>query len=279
MLNTHFEDNNFFIVRGFMRNRLELSGNALLIYAVIYGFNIHYKQPFSLPIKYLEEAVGVAKRSAIMILKDLVDKKFLTKNEFRDSTGYQRCNYSVNLDVIPEEFRTFPGATETSLVQKLHHDGCKNCTEPGAKNAPNNNIYNNNKRESAHEEKDEKVPPYLEIIEYYNSKVKNTQQAETSTVSIPPIVRSSLIERIKEAGEETVRKVIDIATSKDCWCSTRPACSLKFILDENNFSRILNGEMKINEQNNNNNGTGNKPKAGTRDARPLARCIHRGSTI
>lgn len=262
MLNTHFEGNNFYIVRGFMRNSLKLSGNALLIYAVIYGFNIHYKQPFFLPIKYIEEAVGVAKRSAIMILKDLVNKNFLIKNEFRDRTGYQRCNYSVNLDVIPEEFRTSLGAIETGLVQELHQGGCKNCTEPGAKNAHNNNIYNNNilERESAREAVSLDSSSLIAIIQHYNERCASTKQAPTSLQCIPPIVRSSLVERIKQVGVSEVLRVIDMATSNDNWCSTRPSCSLKFILDENNFSRIANGELTEIHNNNGNSTTSSRPE-------------------
>ena len=104
------KDNNYFVVHGWMRNLLGLRGNALDIYAIIYGFSQADHQEFTASINYLCEWLGVSRPTIINNLKDLVDRGLLTK-ESEDINGVTYCRYRA---VIPDE----EGSQKTLLNNK-----------------------------------------------------------------------------------------------------------------------------------------------------------------
>lgn len=127
----------FFVVHGWMRNA-GLSGNELLVYAIIYGFSQSEKGFYNGSLKYLSEFTGASKNTVISCLKKLQEKGLISKKETHID-GVKFCLY----------YAIVPGAKIEPGVQKLHRGGakiepgwCKNCDTPGAKIAPNN-IYNN----------------------------------------------------------------------------------------------------------------------------------------
>lgn len=82
---------NYYVVQGWMRTELGLSGNALSIYAIIYGFSQVAHQEFTASINYLCEWLGVSRPTVINTLKDLVDKGYLTKeSEEKNNIIYNR---------------------------------------------------------------------------------------------------------------------------------------------------------------------------------------------
>lgn len=109
------KDNNYFVVHGWMRNLLDLRGNALDIYAIIYGFSQTDHQEFTASINYLCEWLGVSRPTIINNLKDLVDRGLLTK-ESEDINGVTYCRYRA---VIPEE----GGSKKTLLPQSKNFTG------------------------------------------------------------------------------------------------------------------------------------------------------------
>lgn len=109
------KDNNYFVVHGWMRNLLGLRGNALDIYAIIYGFSQADHQEFTASINYLCEWLGVSRPTIINNLKDLVDRGLLTK-ESEDINGVTYCRYRA---VIPDE----EGSKKTLLPQSKNFTG------------------------------------------------------------------------------------------------------------------------------------------------------------
>ena len=109
-----------------------LSGAALMVYAVIYGFSQTGNCYYSGSIDYLAEWAGVKRRQVISILKDLAESGYVEKSE----VGYNRFRYR----------------TDREMVRNARREWCKNdtidgakMTPYGAKSAPNNiDIYNNN---------------------------------------------------------------------------------------------------------------------------------------
>lgn len=122
------KDENFYTVQGWMRNRLGLRGNALDIYAIIYGFSQVSHQEFTASINYLCEWLGVSRPTIINTLKELVDDGFLTK-ESEELNGVIYNRYTA---VVPD----FTGGKEILLPQLKNFTG-------GSKNFLPNNIDNN----------------------------------------------------------------------------------------------------------------------------------------
>ena len=122
-MSNHVKDSNYFVVHGWMRNLLGLRGNALDLYAIIYGFSQTDHQEFTASISYLCEWLGASRPTIINNLKDLVDRGLLTK-ESEDIGGVTYCRYRA---VIPEE-----GGGKVSLLPQA-----KNFTTPSKETLPN----------------------------------------------------------------------------------------------------------------------------------------------
>ena len=102
---------------------LGLSGNDLMVFALINGFSQDGQGCFYGSLPYICETCGISRRTAIYILNDLVERGFLLKNETIQN-GVKRVLYQVNRG----------SAKIAQVVQKLH--------QGGAKIAPNNIIDN-----------------------------------------------------------------------------------------------------------------------------------------
>lgn len=150
-------DDNYFVVHGWMINRLGLKGNELQLYAIIYGFSQADGQQFHGGLQYLADWTNIAKRNVLARLQSLVEKGLLIKTDVYNN-GVKSCEYRCVLNP--------PGVDETSpgVVMK-HHQGIDE-TSPGAlmkhhrggdETSTNKEIYKEPDKESNKEYKG--VPP------------------------------------------------------------------------------------------------------------------------
>ena len=114
---------------------LGLSGNDLMVFALINGFSQDGQGCFYGSLPYICETCGISRRTAIYILNDLVERGFLLKNETIQN-GVKRVLYQVNRG----------SAKIAQVVQKLH--------QGSAEIAPNNIIDNNTPTEYINKDKD-----------------------------------------------------------------------------------------------------------------------------
>lgn len=89
------KDENFYVIQGWMINKLKLSGNELLVYAVIYGFSQDDGSMFSGSRQYLADCCNCTVRSVQTTLNNLVEKKLITKYE-ENQNGVKYCYYVAN---------------------------------------------------------------------------------------------------------------------------------------------------------------------------------------
>lgn len=114
---------------------LGLSGNDLMVFALINGFSQDGQGCFYGSLNYICETCGISRRTAIYILNDLVERGFLLKEETIQN-GVKRVLYQVNR-----------GSAEIApVVQKLHMGS--------AEIAPNNIKDNISPTEIINKEKD-----------------------------------------------------------------------------------------------------------------------------
>lgn len=114
---------------------LGLSGNDLMVFALINGFSQDGQGCFYGSLPYICETCGISRRTAIYILNNLVEKGLLIKNETIQN-GVKRVFYQVNRG----------SAKIAQVVQKLH--------QGSAEIAPNNIIDNNTPTEYINKDKD-----------------------------------------------------------------------------------------------------------------------------
>ena len=102
--------NNFsFIVHSWMLTSLELKGNELIAYAIIYKYSDIKGQKFVVSIRKLAEIMNVSKNTAQAVLDSLIKKGFI----HRVDTDFIVTAYRVDLDLI-ENF----SVSETGTVPK-----------------------------------------------------------------------------------------------------------------------------------------------------------------
>jgi len=110
-------------IEDFMTRDMHLSGNRLLVYALVYSFSKKDRQWYG-SIGTICERTGAAKRTVIRILEEFTKEGLFIKEGNAKNPHYR-------------------------TVQKWHSDGakiaphqCQNCTDDGAKMAHNNKVYN-----------------------------------------------------------------------------------------------------------------------------------------
>ena len=131
------KDENFITIAGWMRTRLNLTGNELIIYACIYGFCQNGEGKYEGSLNYLSDAVGVTKENVRLILKRLIEKGLLIKID-KVYNGVKFCNYIVNFEAIyPALKQCHPG------IETMTNPALKQC-HPGIETMPNNKEDNNN---------------------------------------------------------------------------------------------------------------------------------------
>ena len=134
-------DNNYFVVHGWMINKLGLKGTELELYAIIYGFSQAEGQKFHGNLQYLIDWTATSKSTVMRGLQSLVEKKLLIKNDFF-TNGVKACEYRCN-----------PAGGGVEMTPGR----CQNDTGGGSKMTPNNisnkDTYKEPYKESDIEEK------------------------------------------------------------------------------------------------------------------------------
>ena len=128
------KDDNFFLVSGWMLNRLNLKGVALQVFSIIYGFSQDGETCFTGSLQYLMDFTNASKPTIIKALKELVDAGLLLKIE-NEMNGVKFNKYKANLLVV----KNFNGGSQDSLP-----GGSKETLLGGSKETlPNKEIKDN----------------------------------------------------------------------------------------------------------------------------------------
>lgn len=141
---------------------LGLSGNDLMVFALINGFSQDGQGCFYGSLPYICETCGISRRTAIYILNDLVERGFLLKNETIQN-GVKRVLYQVNRG----------SAKIAQVVQKLH--------QGSAEIAPNNiidNISISNDIDDSNKKKAKFAKPTIEEIRCFCEERNNGIDAD-----------------------------------------------------------------------------------------------------
>ena len=111
------KDNNYIVIQGWMVNKLNLSGNELMVYAIIYGFSQDEESKFEGSGQYIADSLGISRRQVFTILENLVKYRFVKKIE-RFEKNLKFCDYQASPEFFPEKDKK-EGGEETSPVVKL----------------------------------------------------------------------------------------------------------------------------------------------------------------
>ena len=200
-------DGNYITIQGWMRTDLNLSGNELIVYAIIYGFSQNKQGEFTGSAQYLADWTGCSRRHIMRILNKLVEDKFVTKTETVLNNNEKRVSYQAErgYDKMSHGVSKCHGGYD-----KLSQGGVTKCHRGCDKMSHNININNNNNNitrdtnnvhscsESPEETPEETAEEFFERAwQYYPNKRGKGQVSEKSK------------ERLMSHGWDNVKRAID----------------------------------------------------------------------
>ena len=125
------KDDNYYVVQGWMVNRLGLKGNALIVYAVLYGFTQDGNSCYDGTLGYLSSACGASKATCKRALKELEELGHIEK------FSSHKNNITMN------SYRCLPPGVKMTPPPVQNDPGSEVKMTPYNKNS-NNYIDNNN---------------------------------------------------------------------------------------------------------------------------------------
>ena len=138
---------NYILIAGWMITDLHLKGNELIVFAIIYGFSQDGVGTFNGSLQYISDWTNCSKATIISILKSLVLKGYIVKNE-RIINNIKFCEYSISRGIkencIP--YKKFDGGMQETLTGYAKNlNGGMQKTLPNNKDNNKTNNKNNNK--------------------------------------------------------------------------------------------------------------------------------------
>ena len=146
----------YIVIQDWMISDLQLKGNELLTYALIYGFSQDGESEFKGSLKYISEFLGVSKRTAQRSIENLVDRGIVEKR-VEEISGVKFNRYMAH-----EKADTPIDKMTTGCSQNDHGGIVKMTTN-------NTNIYNTNNNTS-NNTKDKGTPARYFDDEELNNK-------------------------------------------------------------------------------------------------------------
>ena len=221
MAESKIRDDNYFLISGWMVNRLNLKGVPLQVFSIIYGFSQDGEGSFTGSLQYLCDFTNSSKNTILKALKELTEKGYVAKTE-NIINGVRFCTY-----------KTAP------LVQKLHRGGsetelggsAKTAPGGGSETAPNNKDIDNKSNIS----KD----IVNEVISLYHSICVSFPALRAVSDARRKKIRSLL----DKYSTEDFRKVFENAEASSFLKGTDGVwkASFDWMLKEDKFLNILEG--------------------------------------
>lgn len=113
---------NFIVIQGWMCNELELKGNELLVFALIYGFSQDGESAFHGSRNYIANTFNISKPTVDKAIQNLLDRKYIVKYETEDFNAPNA--YAVNIQVVKKLYmgskEILPVGSKETLLNKTN---------------------------------------------------------------------------------------------------------------------------------------------------------------
>lgn len=167
-MSSSIKDGSYINIQSFMVTELELKGNELLVYAIIYGFSQTNGTYFSGSTQYLADWTNSTRQGIMKNLKSLIDKGLIEKVGENQQVNYYKALRPVN-----------KVNQSTELTRKQSLQGAKQSLHNNIDNILDNNINKtttklDNLNKIAQESKDSSTSSSSSPVENSSSKEKDT---------------------------------------------------------------------------------------------------------
>lgn len=195
------QNENYITIQGWMVNELNLKGNSLIIYSIIYGFSQTDNCKFTGSANYLAKWCGCSRQTVMTTLNKLVEDKLLIKHEeFRNNVKF--CSYSVNLTGCKNSLQ--------GDVKKFDRGMSKNLTE-GCQNSLHNNIDKNNRNKNIEDNIDKKNSKKKSKIDIKIESIEKTcleYDLEDEVIELLSRFFRNLLENHKMVTDDKVNAIL-----------------------------------------------------------------------
>ena len=93
------QNKGYLTIPGWMRTELQLTGNDLIVFAIIYSACQVDGQDFTGSLQYLADWCGSSKQGILKNIKNLIDRNLIVKMEYGYNKSGYRCSTKLNTDV------------------------------------------------------------------------------------------------------------------------------------------------------------------------------------
>lgn len=214
---------NYVSVQGFMVRDLQLKGNELLIYAIIYGFSQAENQVFSGSLQYLADWTNSTKQGVLRCLKSLIKKGFIQKND-KTINGVKFCEYCAT------DLNTVLNIVEYPIDQSLTN---------GIKDSLPNNIVSDNTVDTIKQNKEKENPSLILFEKFYNE-----YQLSDSLISKMREWLTYKNERKDDYTEQGLRSLLKKIKNKGKEFGDKAVCDLIDDCMANNWKGIIFDRLK-----------------------------------
>lgn len=210
------QSKNFIVIHGWMINELNLKGNDLLVYALIYGFSQTDNQYYTGSLDYLAEWCNSTKQGIIKNLENLLSKDLIVKEQL----GYNKYRWSTKFN---------------TMVNKVDHDG--------KQSLPNNIarkhlVVDKSTTKANKESKEEIVQDFLNL---YHTICKSLPKVKSITdkrkKAIKKLMNTYTLNDAKEVFTKAEESSFLTGKNDRGW-----KADIDFILREDKFISILEGK-------------------------------------
>ena len=170
-------------IQWWMAQRLKLSGNELLTYAIVYGFSQDGESAFLGSSKYVSYALRVSRPTAIKALDSLTSKGLIIKTQEKiNDVVFNR--YKANLQVINDFDRPYKeslqGGSKESLQggykETLHSNKYKELNNKELNKESKKEESNNTKNQQVENEELNHLKKEIEQLKAENEKLKTKKE-------------------------------------------------------------------------------------------------------
>lgn len=264
------KDENYYVVHGWMKNRLGLSGSELVVFAIMYGFCQDQAHEFKGSLNYIADWMGAKTRHTVVKAIDgLVAKGYIEKeNNTTNAGGHGANTYKVNFMLIDEmknnqdsSLKTEPPLVQkmNKGVQKMHKPCAENAQGDSAKNAQAlvQKMHNNNKDIYKDKYKDsnkdiyiapspKQTSPYEKIVDMYHEYCKSLPSVKIISEKRKKAIKvlwnefngeMNMFLQLFSMAEES-----DFLTGRDGKWST--GANFDWIMNKNNAIKVIEGNYE-----------------------------------
>ena len=225
----------YFTVQEFMIKDLNLKGNKLMIYAIIYGFSQDNKSSFEGSISYISEWIGASKETSHRLLKELIDDGLIIEEK---TSGYHKWNkYRTNIEQNKPSFENQTNRLET----KQHRLETKH----------NNNTYTNTNNNESKEKVFSNLPEDVRFNKLLTSQFLNDKLINLEKVlSLEEFDKRNYPEKFKdyknaELWYNLVIKANHLKEPPVEWMNSKVSTVAKAVLDFIQNQQVMKVIQKI----------------------------------